>query len=108
MKTEQKIIAAVAVLLVLVGAYVFSRNKEKKEEAAHTTTASSADMPPIALPKDDIDKVTKIKIKNADKSDVTLEKKGDAWELTAPVPAKADQANVKSLLDSLKDLKLKE
>src|SRR3954467_2821522 len=108
MKTEQKIIAAFVVLVVLVGAYVLSRQKDKKDEAAHTATASSADMPPIALPKDDVEKVTKITVKNADKSDVTLEKKGDAWELTAPVSARADQGNVKSLLDSLKDLKLKE
>jgi len=108
MKTEHKVYAAVAILIVFAAAFWLSREREKKEDLAHAPTASSADMPSIALPKDDVDKITKFSIKNADKSNVTLEKKGDAWELTAPVSAKADQSNVKSLLDSLKELKLKE
>lgn len=108
MKTEHKIYAALAILLVLGAAFWFSRQKDKKDEAAHAPSASSADMPAIAVPKDDVDKITKLTIKNADKSDVTLEKKGENWELTAPVSAKAEQSNVKSLLDSLKELKLKE
>ena len=108
MKTETKVYAALAILLVLAGAFYFSRQQEKKDTAAHTITATSADLPQVALPKDDTDKITKIEIKNADKSTVTLEKKGDAWELTAPVSAKAEQSNVKSLLDNLRDLKVKE
>jgi hypothetical protein len=108
MKTETKLIAALAILALLVGGFFLSRDKQKKDDAAHTVTAASADMPSIALPKDDTDKVTKIEIKNADKSNVTLEKKGDAWELTAPVSAKAEQSNIKSLLDNLKELKVKE
>ena len=108
MKTETKVYAALAILLVLAGAFYFSRQQDKKDTAAHTITATSADLPQVALPKDDTDKITKIEIKNADKSTVTLEKKGDAWELTAPVSAKAEQSNVKSLLDNLRDLKVKE
>ena len=108
MKTEHKIYAAVAILLVLIGAFYFSRQKEKQSDAAHAPTAASADMPAIALPKDDVDKITKLEIKNADKGSVTLEKKGETWELTAPVSAKAEQSNVKSLLDNLKDLKIKD
>ena len=108
MKTETKIYAAVAVLLVLVAAFYFTREKGKQTDAAHAPTAASADMPAVALPKDDVDKITKVEIKNADKGSVTLEKKGDAWELTAPVSAKAEQSNVKSLLDNLKELKIKD
>ena len=108
MKTEHKLIAAFAILVVLVAGFFISRDKQKQEDAAHAPTAASADMPAIALPKDDGDKITKIEIKNADKSNVTLEKKGDTWELTAPVSAKAEQANVKSLIDNLKELKIKE
>ena len=108
MKKEHKVYLAVAVLLVLVGAFYLSRQKDKQSDAAHAPTAASADMPSVALPKDDLDKVTKIEIKNADKGSVTLEKKGDAWELTAPVSAKAEQSNVKSLLDNLKELKIKD
>jgi hypothetical protein len=108
MKTEHKLIAALVILAMLVGGFLLSRSKQKKEDAAHAPTAAVADVPPIALPKDDGDKVTKLVIKNADKSNVTLEKKGDAWELTAPVSAKAEQSNIKSLIDNLKELKIKE
>lgn len=108
MKTETKLIAALVILAALAGVFLLTRKQQKADEAAHTVTAASADLPPIALPKDDGDKVTKIEIKNADKSSVTLEKKGDAWELTAPVSAKAEQGNIKSLLDNLKELKVKE
>jgi len=108
MKTEHKIYAGIAVLAVLVAAFLFSRDKEKKADLAHAPTAASADMPQVALPKEETDKITKLEIKNADKSTVTLEKKGENWELTAPVSAKAEQSNVKSLLDNLKDLKVKE
>lgn len=108
MKTESKLIAALVILVLLAGGFWFVRSQQKKEDAAHAPTAAAADLPPIALPKDDGDKVTKIEIKNADKSNVTLEKKGDTWELTAPVSAKAEQSNVKSLIDNLKELKIKE
>lgn len=108
MKTESKLIAALVILVLLAGGFWLVRSQQKKDDAAHAPTAAAADLPPIALPKDDGDKVTKIEIKNADKSNVTLEKKGDAWELTAPVSAKAEQSNVKSLIDNLKELKIKE
>lgn len=108
MKTEHKVYAALAILVVLVAAFYFSQQKEKKDSAMHAPTAASADMPPIGLGKDDGDKITKLEIKNADKSNVTLEKKGDTWELTAPVSAKAEQSKVKSLLDNLKELKIKD
>ena len=49
-----------------------------------------------------------MEIKNADKSNVTIEKKGENWEVTAPLSAKANAANVRSLLDNLKELKAKE
>lgn len=108
MKTESKLIAAFVILALLAGAFWLTRDRQKKDDAAHAPAAASADLPPIALPKDDGDKITKIEIKNADKSNVTLEKKGDAWELTAPVSARAEQSNIKSLLDNLKELKIKE
>ncbi|MBK8257504.1 MAG: DUF4340 domain-containing protein [Polyangiaceae bacterium] len=108
MKTETKLIIALVALAALVGGWFMFRAKDKKDEAAHAPTAASADLPGIALPKDDGDKVTKLEIKNADKSNVTLEKKGDTWEVTAPVSAKAEQSNVKSLIDNLKELKIKE
>ncbi|WP_437727370.1 DUF4340 domain-containing protein [Sorangium sp. So ce861] len=108
MKTEHKIYIAL-VLLALLGVGVFLTQKRQKEQlAAHSATAATADLPSVGVAKDDVEKITKISIKNADKSDVTLEKKGDTWEVTKPVNAKANTANVRSLLDNLKELKLKE
>src|SRR2546429_8503 len=108
MKTEQKIYAAMGVLLVAAGALYLSNKSNKEALAGHSPLSASADLPPIGVPKDDVEKVTKFEIKNADKTNVTLEKKGDDWVVTAPVQAKANSANVRSLLDNLKELKLKE
>jgi hypothetical protein len=108
MKTEQKIYAAVAVLAIMGLLLYFTSKSKAEQHSQHSAVAASADLPTVGVPKDDIEKVTKIEIKNADKSNVTLEKKGDAWEVTAPVKAKANAANVKSLLDNLKELKTKE
>jgi hypothetical protein len=45
-------------------------------------------------------------IKNADKGEVTLEKKGDGWELTKPLGAPASQANVKSVIENIQKIEL--
>jgi hypothetical protein len=60
------------------------------------------------MPEIKADDPDKIIIDNADKPQVVLEKKGDKWELTKPVSAPANQTNVKSLVDNLKELKAKE
>src|SRR5262249_32805774 len=70
--------------------------------------ASSVNLPDVKLPGEDVDKITKIQIKNAGKGEVVLEKQGDTWKLTKPVVYAANQQNVKSLLDNLKELKLKD
>ncbi|HSN98285.1 MAG TPA: DUF4340 domain-containing protein, partial [Candidatus Nanopelagicales bacterium] len=108
MKTEHRIYIALAILALLGLGLYFSQKKQKDEVAQHSVSAATADLPKIGVPKDDIEKVTTLEIKNADKSDVTLEKKGDTWEVVKPVSAKANAANVRSLLDNLKELKLKE
>jgi len=108
MKTEHKIYAALALLALLGLGLYLSLQKQKKTLTEHSATAATADMPAIAVSKDDVEKITKIEIKNADKSSVTLEKKGDTWEVTAPVAAKANAANVRSVLDNMKELKVKE
>src|SRR6185437_8232705 len=114
MKTDQKIIAALAVLAIAGGGLYLTSQNKKEEVAKHSATAASADFPAVSLPKDDGDKITKIELVVPDKDDktkktsVTLEKKGEDWEVTAPVHAKANTSNVKSLLDNLKELKVKE
>ncbi|MDI1475522.1 DUF4340 domain-containing protein [Polyangium sp. y55x31] len=108
MKTEHKIYVAIGVLAALGGGLYATRQTKQKEISAHSATAATADFPALAPSKDDVEAITKIEIKNADKSSVTLEKKGDAWELVAPVSAKANASNVRSLLDNLKEIKVKE
>jgi len=114
MKTEYRIYAAL-VLLALLGIGLFVIRKDKAaQQSQHAATAASADLPTVSVGKDDVEKVTKIEITSPNKDDkgkkntVTLEKKGDNWEVTAPVVAHANAANVRSLLDNFKDLKLKE
>jgi hypothetical protein len=105
MKQEHKIIAAVAVLLVLGLGVYFTRNKSEKEGLQHEVTATK-DLPPIKVSDEDAEKISKIVIKNADKGNVTLEKKGDKWELTEPLKAAANEQSVKSLIDNAKKLEL--
>ena len=114
MKTEHKIFAALAILAAAgVGLYVTGQNKNK-QLAAHAATTLTVDLPSVALTKDDADKITKIEITSPDRDDktkknqVTLEKNGDDWVVTSPVHAKASASNVKSLLDNLKELKIKD
>jgi hypothetical protein len=108
MKTQQKIYVALAVLLALSVGLYFSYQNQKKEATARSAVAATADLPSINVAKDDVEKITKVEIKNADKSGMTLEKKGENWELTQPLAAKANTANVRSVLDNLKELKGKE
>jgi hypothetical protein len=105
MKQEQKLMTGAVLLVALgIGVYV-SRTAQKKDADQHTVTAA-ADMPTIKLSAEDAEKITKLVINNKDKGEVTLEKKGDKWELTKPVSAAANQANVKSLLDNAQKLEI--
>lgn len=114
MKTEHKIYAAIVLLAVLAGAYWTTRKSGDEQLAKHSAVAASADLPNATVSKEDGDKITKIEIASPNKDDktkltkVTLEKKGDAWEVTAPVSAKANASNVKSVLENLHELKVKE
>ncbi len=105
MNRSTQIWIGVVVLAGLAGA-VYKVSKDDSAKGSATTT--SADLPEMKAP-DDVDKIS---ITNADKGEVVLEKKGtdkDAkWEVTKPVKAPANQANVKSLIDNMKELKAKE
>jgi hypothetical protein len=108
MKTEQKIYAATGVLAVLLGGLWFAQKSDKEDALAHSPTAASAALPDIKLPAADADKVTKIDIKNAGKGEVVLEKQGDSWKVTKPLDYPANQQNVKTLLDNVKEIRLKD
>jgi len=87
--------------VVLVGLCVAVYYQQKKD-AAMGTTSAKGDLPELKV-GDDEDKIT---ITNGSKGEIVLEKKGDKWELTKPVSAVANQTNVKSLVDNMKDLKV--
>lgn len=90
------------VVLAALGGAVYKVSKDDATKGSATTT--SAELPDLKI-SDDIDKIT---ITNAEKGDTVLEKKGDKWAITKPVEAPANQANVKQLLDNMKELKAKE
>lgn len=94
------------VVLAALGGAVYKVSKDDATKGSATTT--SADLPEIKA-SDDVDKIS---ITNADKGEVVLEKKGAGpearWEVTKPVVAPANQANVKQLLENMKELKAKE
>lgn len=98
MNGTQKIGIGAAVLVVLGLAVV---KAAKNDQAIGTVTAEKVDLPDIKSPED----VDKIEVTNGDKGTVTLEKKDDKWAITKPINVPANQANVKSLLDNMKELK---
>jgi hypothetical protein len=102
MTRGNQIIAGVVVLAAL-GGLVWMQAK-KDQNIGKTTETTSADLPEIKG-SDDLDKFV---LKNGDKGEITLEKKGDKWMVTKPVDALASQTSVKTLVDNLKELKTKE
>src|ERR1022692_1810110 len=92
-------IGIAGVVLVGLGVAVYY---QYKKDAALGTPASKAELPELKVP-DDVDKID---IVNGSKGEVVLEKRGDKWEITKPVNAPANQTNVKSLVDNMKELKI--
>ena len=108
MKPEHKLYGAVALVLVLgIGAYVATKDK-KQDFAAHTADGKAADLPTVKLTKEDAEKVTKFVLKNKDEPEVVLEKKGDAWTVVKPVDAPADAQAVKSIVENLEKIEVKD
>lgn len=105
MSQSTKLFAGVVVLAALGGAVYWAKNKDDQVGKSSTT---SAELPELKGPED----VDKVSVKNGDKGEIVLEKKGDKWEvtkadkLTGPVPA--NQSNVDQLVKNLKELKAKE
>ena len=108
MKIETKIYAAGGVLVLLLAGLWFVMKNAREQAMSHSQLAATAALPEIKLAADDADKITKIQIQNAAKGEVVLEKQGDTWKLTKPVNYAANQANVKALIDNLKELRLKD
>ena len=79
-------------LLLLIGALAWvliHRAGQEKNTSAPPLTSLSADV------------ISHIRIERPEQSTIALEKTGDAWKLTAPVPARANRFNVDNLLRTL-------
>jgi hypothetical protein len=111
---ETKLYAAVGVLAVLGGALFLTNKKQKEQAATYTLSGQAATLPKLAITEDDTKAIDKIVISKAPGEDagagteVELVKKGEDWRVSKPVDAAANSANVKSLLDNLKSLKVSE
>jgi hypothetical protein len=113
LSTENKLYIALGVLAVLGGALFLQNKKDAREAESYTQTGQAAALPKVELSDDDLKKIDKIAIsKPAGDAgapiDIELTKSGEDWKLSKPVNAAANQANVKSLLDNLKTLKVTE
>lgn len=111
--TDKKLYIAVGVLAVLGGALYLQKQNQQKEEATYTLGAANADLPKLSISEEDTKKVDKITISQPPGdagagTEIVLEKKGENWEITKPITAKANENNVKSLLDNLKTLGVSE
>lgn len=101
MSQSTKLYAGVVILAALGGAVYWAQGRDKQIGTSHTT---SAELPDLKSPED-VDHLT---IKNADKTEVVLEKKDGKWVLTKPLEAAANQSNADQIVRNLKELKAKE
>lgn len=113
MTADNKLYAALGILAVLGGALFFVNKKEKEEAATYTLSGQAAQLPKISITEEDVKAIDKIVITKAGEdggagTEVELVKKGEEWRVARPVEALANQANVKSLLDNIKSLKVSE
>jgi hypothetical protein len=111
--TDKKLYVALGVLAVLGGTLFLVKKKEKEEAATYTLSGQAAALPKITITEDDTKAIDKIVLTKGGEdggagTEVELQKKGEEWRVTRPVDALANQANVKSLLDNLKTLKITE
>lgn len=107
MKQEYKLgIAVVAVAALGFGVYT-TQTKEKAERESRSGAAAAASLPTAKLDVPATEKLTKLVVKNKDNEPVTVEKKGDAWMVTAPLEAKANPEKMKSVLENLQKIELK-
>jgi hypothetical protein len=113
LNTEKKMYVAAGVLALMGGLLYFQNQRAKAEQASYTAEAANAELPKLEFNDESIKKIDKVVIAQAagdagPAKEVTLEKKGETWQVAKPVVAKANEANVKSLIDNLKSLKVQE
>lgn len=95
----RSLILATLVLLALAGTLYWSNHRKPADEASKPLESSPA------ILKLDESSITQVAIKKPDSEPIVLTKSNSgAWQITAPKPFNADQANVSSTLSSLSSL----
>jgi hypothetical protein len=113
MTTETKLYVALGVLGVLGGGLYLQNKKEAENAARYTLSGQAAALPKIDIKEEDIKAIDKIVLNKAGEDggapvEIELARTGETWKLVKPVDAKANEPNVKSLLENLKTLKVTE
>jgi len=115
MPTDKKLIFAIIVLVGLGGAVALQRKNQNADAAAHSVEGAAASLPKLKITEDDTKKVDKVEITRGGDDDkspretIVMVKKGDEdWALEKPVAAKASASTIKSMVDDLKRLEVKE
>ncbi len=115
MPTDKKLIFAIIVFAALGGAVVLQQKNQSADAAAHSVEGAAASLPKLKITEDDIKKVDKVDMTRGGDSDtsprenIVLVKKGEEdWDLEKPIAAKGSASTVKSMLDDLKRLEVKE
>src|SRR5215471_9646572 len=118
MPTDKKLIFAIIVLVGLGGAVALQRKNQSADAAAHSVEGAASSLPKLKITEDDTKKVDKVEITRGggdddkDKSPretIVMVKKGDEdWALDKPVAAKASASTIKTMVDDLKRLEVKE
>jgi hypothetical protein len=114
MATDKKLYVAVGVLALLGAAVFFKQKADTREAASYSLQGQQSKLPELKVSEEDVKKIDKLEIAqppgDAGKAEnVVLTKKGeDDWRVTEPGDYKANSSNVKSALDNLKTLEVKE
>jgi hypothetical protein len=115
MKRAPLLYATVAVLAIGAGARGLRRFGARRHVVAPPVALAlprPVALPAIALAEGDAPRITKIALSRPSDDDgaglvtVVLEKRGDDWELTAPIRTRASASKVASLVDNLGKLRL--
>src|SRR5579863_4281856 len=123
MRAAHKILAAAACVAIGAGGLGLVRHQQKATPAVEVRPATPA-LPAIALAEADAEKLTKIELtRPADRDDdragdhpgdaaqaaileITMERSGSGWELTAPIAGEASGAKVSEAIQNLETLRL--
>jgi hypothetical protein len=115
MDTQKKLYVALAVLVLLGGALFAQSHKAAEVAQQHSLEGAREGLPKLEIDEEKLKGVDRIVLDKppatgaGHRQNIELKKQGDdAWQLTSPVTAKANAANVKSMIDSLPKLKLTE